>query len=67
MTTIHLERERCKSCEFCVAECPKEALKSSENLNSGGYHYVDVDEEKCTYCGLCYIVCPDGVFEIRES
>ena len=67
MTTIHLERERCKSCEFCVAECPKGALKRSENLNNGGYHYVDVDEEKCTYCGLCYIVCPDGVFEIRES
>ena len=65
MATLHLEKERCKSCEFCVVECPQDALVTSENLNNGGYNYVDVNEEKCNCCGLCYIVCPDGVFEIR--
>ena len=67
MATLHLEKERCKSCEFCVTECPKEALSACENLNSSGYHYVEVEEGKCNCCGLCYVVCPDGVFEIRAQ
>ena len=66
MATLHMEPERCKNCEFCISACPKEALRNSNDLNSGGYRYVEVDDEKCTYCGLCYTVCPDGVFEIRE-
>lgn len=66
MATLNIERERCKSCEFCVVSCPKGALMVSEQLNSGGYHYVDVDMGICNACGICYIVCPDGVFEIKE-
>ena len=67
MATLHIEKERCKSCEFCVIECPKDALSTCENLNDGGYHYVEVNEEACNCCGLCYIVCPDGVFEIATQ
>jgi len=66
MTALRLRPERCKSCEFCMLACPKEALAISENLNSGGYKYIELDEEKCNGCGICYIVCPDGVFEIVD-
>ena len=66
MSALNIEAERCKSCEFCVIECPKDALIISENLNNSGYNYVEVNEEKCNCCGLCYVVCPDGVFEIRS-
>lgn len=65
MATLHIDEERCKSCEFCIAECPKNALRLSNQLNSGGYKTVVVDEENCNCCGLCYVVCPDGVFEVR--
>ena len=65
MAALCIEKERCKSCEFCIIECPKNALRISDNLNSDGHNYVEVIEENCNCCGLCYVVCPDGVFEIK--
>lgn len=64
MATLNLEAERCKSCEFCMVECPKGAIGMSKELNGSGYNFAEVDMGKCNCCGICYIVCPDGVFEI---
>lgn len=64
MLKLRLNIERCKGCGFCIFSCPKEAIKSSEQLNKEGYNFVEVDNEKCIKCGICYSVCPDNVFEL---
>lgn len=56
--------ESCKSCKYCVENCPKGALEISSDINSKGYPAVRVDHDKCIACGICYNVCPDYVFEI---
>lgn len=66
MSEVVVSRSRCKSCGFCVKNCPKGAVSLSQSFNSAGYKYAVVDPEKCIRCGICYTVCPDGVFEIRE-
>ena len=65
MGKVILDVNRCKSCDFCVFSCPKQAISKSGNYNIEGYEYVQVDEDKCIVCGICYTVCPDGVFEIE--
>lgn len=62
-----IHSEWCKSCGFCVVQCPKQALQIGEQLNTSGYRYVELDEEKCIGCGICYSVCPDMVFRIVEN
>lgn len=57
---LHINREACKGCGFCVAFCPADALALSNEFNEKGYHppYV-VEETACTACGLCGMYCPD--------
>ena len=62
-----IHSEWCKSCGFCVVQCPKQALQIGEQLNTSGYRYVELDEEKCIGCGICYSVCPAMVFRIGEN
>lgn len=59
--------EWCKSCGYCVAQCPRGALSIGEHLNEAGYHHVLLDESRCVGCGVCYSVCPDYVFRIVEE
>ena len=59
--------ERCKSCGLCIADCPKEAIEMTSELNAAGYKHIRVDREKCVGCGACYTVCPDGVFTVTEQ
>jgi 2-oxoglutarate ferredoxin oxidoreductase subunit delta len=57
---IHIVRERCKGCGFCVTYCPKDVLELSKEYNPKGYHYVlVVNPDKCINCGLCEMLCPD--------
>ncbi|WP_434310997.1 4Fe-4S binding protein [Hominifimenecus sp. rT4P-3] len=62
-----INKEWCKSCGYCVVQCPKQALKIGEELNTAGYRYVALEEDKCIGCGICYSVCPDMVFRIVET
>jgi 2-oxoglutarate ferredoxin oxidoreductase subunit delta len=63
---VKINKEKCKSCGYCVADCPRKALSFSGSLNEKGYNYVQVDDALCVGCGTCYRVCPDCVFEIVE-
>jgi len=57
---IHINRDRCKGCAFCVEYCPKDVLVQSEEFNAKGYHPPDIkDEDNCMYCQLCEAICPE--------
>lgn len=43
----------CKSCDICVAICPKDALTMEDAYPALTY------PERCTECGLCEVLCPD--------
>lgn len=62
-----IKQQWCKSCGYCVKQCPKAALSLGKDLNEAGYSYVVLDQEKCIVCGQCYSVCPDYVFSIAEN
>jgi 2-oxoglutarate ferredoxin oxidoreductase subunit delta len=65
---LHIDRERCKGCLFCVQFCPGGALAVSKSVNKKGLRYVElVDEDKCTGCGMCFMMCPDCVIEIKHE
>ena len=57
----------CKSCGYCVEQCPRKALAIGDGLNAAGYRHVVIDEGKCIGCGVCYKVCPDYVFRIIDN
>jgi len=57
---IHIEKDRCKGCGFCVEYCPKDVLELSEEFNAKGYHSPHVkNEAECLYCQLCETICPE--------
>lgn len=57
---IHINRDRCKGCAFCVEYCPTDVLELSADFNKKGYHppYVKNGDD-CTYCQLCETICPE--------
>lgn len=57
---IHIIKDRCKGCGFCVEYCPEDVLELSEDFNVKGYHppYAK-NEDKCLYCQLCETICPE--------
>ena len=59
--------EWCKSCGYCVQQCPQHALSIGGALNAAGYRHVELDEALCVGCGMCYSICPDYVFAIVEE
>jgi 2-oxoglutarate ferredoxin oxidoreductase subunit delta len=57
---VHIIRERCKGCAFCVEYCPKDILELSDEFNSKGYHPPIVTApEECVHCQLCELLCPE--------
>ncbi|HWR50430.1 MAG TPA: 4Fe-4S binding protein [Bryobacteraceae bacterium] len=64
---LALQTERCKSCGYCVAQCPKQALSVGGKLNQAGHKHVVLDADRCIACGMCYSVCPDYVFSIVDD
>ena len=66
---VHIIKDRCKGCSFCIEFCPKEVLEISEEFNVKGVHPPKVkDGIKCVLCGFCEAVCPDFViFSVEKD
>jgi 2-oxoglutarate ferredoxin oxidoreductase subunit delta len=57
---VHIEKDRCKGCGFCIEYCPKNVLEFSEEFNAHGYHPPQVTYPgRCLNCGLCELLCPE--------
>ncbi len=65
---LHIIKERCKGCAFCVEYCPKDVLELSTEFNSKGYHPPIVAKENtCVFCGLCEMLCPEFAIYVTEK
>ena len=68
MANIKINKERCKGCCLCVAECPRGIIHMSDEPNEKGFYYPVIDDTgECIGCSLCCQMCPDLVFEIDEE
>ncbi len=61
---VKVDSLRCKQCELCIEECPKDAITFTEEFNEFGYRTTVIDNDACIACGICYTMCPDGVYEV---
>jgi len=62
---VHIDKERCKGCGYCVEFCPREVLKMSSELSPKGYYLAIVnDDSKCLACGFCELVCPEFAIKV---
>ena len=64
---ISINIDNCKGCELCVAECPQQSLKMSENINTKFYHYAVLVEDNCTGCTNCALVCPEAIITVYRQ
>jgi 2-oxoglutarate ferredoxin oxidoreductase subunit delta len=68
--SVHIVKDLCKGCGYCVDTCPKavfELRNNSEDLNAKGYYIPIVAKpELCTKCRMCELICPDFAIEVEE-
>jgi 2-oxoglutarate ferredoxin oxidoreductase subunit delta len=66
---IHIIKDQCKGCGFCIEYCPKKVLEESQEINARGVHPPKiVDESKCIICSFCSAVCPDfAIFVVEKT
>ena len=68
MPTVVINVERCKGCGLCVAFCPNDTLRLSEEITSRGVHPAEVcNPEACTGCKMCVLMCPDVAISIYRD
>jgi 2-oxoglutarate ferredoxin oxidoreductase subunit delta len=65
---IHLLKDECKGCGYCIEFCPRRVLEESAEINARGVHPPKVvDENECIACGFCTAVCPDFAIFVVEK
>jgi 2-oxoglutarate ferredoxin oxidoreductase subunit delta len=65
---IHIIKDQCKGCGFCIYFCPKNVLEESGEINARGVHPPRVvDESRCVLCSFCTSVCPDFAIFVVEK
>jgi phytoene dehydrogenase-like protein/NAD-dependent dihydropyrimidine dehydrogenase PreA subunit len=52
--TMHLIKDTCTGCGYCLLVCPYDALRSNG--------WAEVIHDKCTNCNLCVYACPNDCF-----
>ncbi len=65
--TVIINKENCKGCSLCIPACKQNSLALSNEINSQGYHYVELVLDNCTGCINCALVCPDAVFAVYRA
>lgn len=62
---VYIDKERCKGCGYCVEYCPRDVLKTTNEISPKGYQLVAaVDEDKCVACGFCEAICPEFAIKV---
>ncbi|MFA7095174.1 MAG: FAD-dependent oxidoreductase [Gammaproteobacteria bacterium] len=56
----------CLACDNCWTLCPDMAVLKTQEVASGGAHYV-FDYDYCKGCGLCAHECPSGYIAMAEE
>lgn len=65
---IHLIKDQCKGCGFCIEYCPRKVLEESDEINARGVRVPKVvDASKCMMCGFCTAVCPEFAIFVEEK
>ena len=66
---IHIIKDNCKGCGFCIEFCPKNVLEKSNELNKRGVHFpVAARPEECVICSFCSAICPEmAIFVIEKA
>ena len=65
---IHIIKDQCKGCGFCIQFCPRDALEKSEEINRKGIRPPKIkDETRCVACSFCTSICPDLAIFVVEK
>ena len=68
MAEIHLAKDQCKGCGYCIEFCPKKVFEEANEINARGVHPPKVVKESdCILCGFCTAVCPDFAMFVTEK
>jgi len=68
MACIHVRRDECKGCRFCVDICPKQVYGMTDFYNVRGYRVPEVsDEAACVACRRCETICPELAIYIEPA
>ncbi len=68
MFRVRMLTQFCKGCALCVAVCPREALRMSDELNRLGARTPELrGGHPCVGCLNCVLVCPDAAIEVRAN
>jgi Pyruvate/2-oxoacid:ferredoxin oxidoreductase delta subunit len=67
-SSVDINAELCKGCELCAAECPKNVLAMSTDLNHMGYTFAQYSGQGCSGCSICFYACPEpGTITVHKK